>query len=75
MNELERFLALWEAEAEKTASLMRACRRTTTGAVLQSVFGMGQRTLRSLTRVAVAGSFRSARQVGWLKWITKQSGR
>jgi len=24
MNELERFLALWEAEAEKTASLMRA---------------------------------------------------
>jgi len=30
-----------------------------------------QRTLRSLTRVAVDRSLRSSRQVGWLKWITK----
>ena len=33
--------------------------------------GNGQRTLRSLTRVAVDGSFRSSRQVGWVKWMTK----
>ena len=29
------------------------------------------RTLRSFTRVAVAASFGSSRQVGWWKWITK----